>query len=360
MKKILLIVSFALTLSSNAQITLEHVHIVPTGRIYVQTTDNTPRKLTASGSNMVWDFSMLNANVKDTTRTGMPTWYKGHTNFTSSNYAYITNSDTSTVNFAELNNSSFYSNGSYSSTDNSLLIFQLRMKLFNFPCTYNDNFSHSVLYPGLALEIGMDIDSTGPLPKIDSLRISTRYNKRVDIDGWGKLTTPIGTFDVLRHNSKNVVDQVVMINTNGSWIIASQAIVNYFNLVLPQPDTLNSVLFMTNSGAYGVPLLSYAYRNKDTTAKMTWLFTQPSKSSINKLHQEALSIYPNPATNLLYVEYANFNGQIQLIDCLGRELYSDTFSQNTSLSLEDYPKGVYFVRLTNEFGETIGKQLLIN
>lgn len=306
---------------------------------------------------MNWDYSKLNANSLDSIRTGMPSWYKGHENFQSSNYATVSYSDSNVVNYFELNESSMYSNGIYSKTDTSLVVFKLKQKIFEFPSTFNDNFTDLSTYPGLSVEMGIDIDSTGPLPMIDSIQILIRFNRKVDIDGWGTLKTPLGTYETLRHNSRNITSQVLMINTNNTWIEAPQAIINYFQINFPQPDTLHYVSFYTNSGAYGAPLLNYYHRNKDTTAKMTWLNNTLTKSTVNILSIGEFEMYPNPASDHVNLNYKGFSGFISVIDAYGRIIYTSDFENSKTLNLTDY-SGVYLIRIYDELGNSLTKTLI--
>ena len=89
MKKILLSIPLFFSISAYAQITLEHAHVIATGRQYTEATDNASYKHAASGASQVWDYSSLKVSSKDSIRFGMPFWYKGHTYFPQSNYAFI-------------------------------------------------------------------------------------------------------------------------------------------------------------------------------------------------------------------------------------------------------------------------------
>ncbi len=361
MKKILLSIPLFFSISAYAQITLEHVHVIATGRQYTEATDNASYKHAASGASQVWDYSSLKVSSKDSTRFGMPFWYKGHTYFPQSNYAFINSNDTSVVQFAELTTTAFYSYGYYASSDTSETIFKLKSKIFAFPSTYNSSFSESLIYPGLSIGLGFDPDSTGPIPKIDSMQISTGFDRSAAIDGWGTLKTPLGSFNALKQTTLNIASQIVFVKTNGAWIKATQPILNLFGLSLPSPDSSFSVEFMTNSGGIGVPLMSYSYLPKDTSiSDITWLYAVPRKSNILSVNDESAKVYPNPATDFIYIQSETAES-FNVYNQMGSLILSDKIQNDLPVNVESLSSGMYFIQLKNNNNELVHAQkLLIN
>ncbi len=348
MKKILLSLPLFFSISAFAQITLEHVHVIATGRQYTEAIDNGSYKKAPSGANMVWDYSKLKASSKDSIRFGMPFWYKGYTHFPQSNYAIINSSDTSVVQYAELTNTAFYSHGYYASSDTSLTIYRLKSKLFAFPSTYNSSFNESLIYPGLSLGLGFDPDSTGPIPKLDSMQISTGFDRSVMMDGWGTLKTPLGSFNTLKQTTLQIASQIVFVKTNGAWIKASPAILNLFGLTLPAPDSTYNVVFMTNSGGIGVPLMSYSYLPKDTSVtKISWLYAFPRKSSIVSLEESAITVYPNPAHDYFQIN-TDRAVAFELYNQFGQLVLSGVADKNNPVNVETLSAGMYLLQLKDQ------------
>ena len=348
MKKILLSLPLFFSISAFAQITLEHVHVIATGRQYTEAIDNGSYKKAPSGANMVWDYSKLKASSKDSIRFGMPFWYKGNTYFPQSNYALINSSDTSVVQYAELTNNAFYSHGYYASSDTSETIFLLKSKLFAFPSTYNSSFNESLIYPGLSIGLGFDPDSTGPIPKIDSMQISTGFDRSAVMDGWGTLKTPLGTFNTLKQTTLQIASQIVYVKTNGAWIKASPAILNLFGLTLPAPDSSYSVEFMTNSGGIGVPLMSYSYLPKDTSVtEISWLYAIPRKSSIVSVEDHHLTVYPNPAHDYFQINTERAIA-FELYNQFGQLVMSGVADKNSPVNIEALSAGMYLLQLKDQ------------
>lgn len=359
MKNLLTIFLSCLVSQAFSQIILESAHVIPTGRQYIMATDNKSQKLAPAGPNQNWNYASLNSSKKDTTRTGMPFWHKGFSNFPQSNYATINSTDNNTVNFYELNDNAFYNHGVYASTDTSLNIVKIKTQIFQFPGHFQDAFNESDTIFGLSLELGFDPDTAGPMPFLDSLRISTRFDRLVELNGWGKLTTPIGTFDALRQNTRNIISQFVMIYSNGNWISAPKSVIDYFGLFIPQPDTVHNVIFMTNSGAYGAPLLTYSNRNKDTSATMKWLFQTPTKSSVASSNTFELNIYPNPCSEHLKLEIPGLTAHYKIVNVLGQVFIEGDFQDNTTVDIQDLSEGIYYVQIESESGTLLTRKIIV-
>jgi hypothetical protein len=74
-----------------------------------------------------------------------------------------------------------------------------------------------------------------------------------------------------------------------------------------------------------------------------------------EMENNFISVYPNPATDQFKVT-AGIAGQLQFIlfDPLGQLLKTETFSGTTTISLDDFAKGIYFYEVRGENG-VIGK-----
>jgi hypothetical protein len=65
----------------------------------------------------------------------------------------------------------------------------------------------------------------------------------------------------------------------------------------------------------------------------------------NEESSSNFKIYPNPTNNLIQIEIENYNGRFEaeLYDFTGKLLET---TNNTNLSLADYPSGIYSLKLT--------------
>jgi len=71
-----------------------------------------------------------------------------------------------------------------------------------------------------------------------------------------------------------------------------------------------------------------------------------------------ISVYPNPTNGLFNVNGIN-DCKIEIMDISGREVYNSyTTSNNTSIDISDFDKGVYFVKIVKE-NEVVYNQKII-
>jgi len=87
-----------------------------------------------------------------------------------------------------------------------------------------------------------------------------------------------------------------------------------------------------------------------------------NSNSISK----SISIYPNPAKNNLFIEsnYDLSKSFIAVYDILGKKMILD-FENNTNksnlvqLNVSAYNKGIYFVKITDEFNSNITYKIIV-
>ncbi|MEQ8360643.1 MAG: multicopper oxidase domain-containing protein [Cytophagales bacterium] len=80
-------------------------------------------------------------------------------------------------------------------------------------------------------------------------------------------------------------------------------------------------------------------------------------SSIDKKANRTFSIYPNPASNRIYIE-SDENAELQLFNLNGQLIESKKISKNSFLSIADLPNGVYIVKKTSKKGQIHSKLLI--
>ncbi len=85
-----------------------------------------------------------------------------------------------------------------------------------------------------------------------------------------------------------------------------------------------------------------------------------SVSSISKLSENLISVYPNPANNIVTVEFGKtLNSIVSIIDITGKELVSKNVnSKKTEFYIKNFAKGIYFIDIkTNK--QSLRKKLII-
>lgn len=346
--------------NANAQISIEKIHIIATGRSIVECTDNGTYTLPETGNSKTWDYSQLQESSTDSTRFGMPFWYSGHVLFPEANRAYIPFNDTSIIHYELLTDNFLYDLGIYSKTDTSFLLRQLKIASLNLPATFMSTFTDMNQTAGLSIELGIDIDSTGPRPFLDSMRFMMVTDASSIMDGHGLLSTPLGSFQALHQTKLMRNYQKMQVFYDNDWHEADDSTRIHLGVFFPQPDSVYHCKFYTNSANIGVPLLSYTYRPRQTQmSNIRWLKTGPHLNSISSTFASSIQVYPNPTSNELNIELDGlFNWSIQ--NHLGQNILSGDAINSRKIDIKDLASGTYILTLSNESGERVSRLIRKN
>ena len=184
-------------------------------------------------------------------------------------------------------------------------------------------------------------------------------------------------------NSGDYIDSIV--NSNGcfSFIYTNLSVGNPLSVTISQ---VGSVLESTVSGGF-MPY-DYLWNNSATTPNITissnglyWLLVTDSLScpndtafydvtdfhtSISELGVDALSIYPNPSSNLFNIEFTSYIKQslvVRLVNVIGGDLLKDILADfegdyKKTIDLSSYSKGIYFLKIETNSG-IINKKLIL-
>ncbi|MFY0672879.1 MAG: T9SS type A sorting domain-containing protein [Bacteroidia bacterium] len=153
-----------------------------------------------------------------------------------------------------------------------------------------------------------------------------------------------GSSDIVftKINTDNDVDWVHHIGASESEVVGSVAY--YKNNIILVGSTTSPLLKITddteilNSGTLTADFFILSFQNKVS-------------SSIKLAENVDLDIYPNPIEDMVNINLQNFNHKVtcELIDINGSTLHSEQITGGISqIDLSSYPKGVYFISVSNE------------
>lgn len=81
-------------------------------------------------------------------------------------------------------------------------------------------------------------------------------------------------------------------------------------------------------------------------------------TSIENIKENPISIYPNPATDIVKIK-TNNNSTINIINVVGKTIYNSNVPQNeTTIDVSTWSQGIYFVNIINENGKKNSYKLI--
>ncbi len=362
-KTILIAATLAMVINLSAQITINRSHLIVSGQILTQATDDNGITILSGGANKTWNLSTLQASSKDTLKFGDPGWFIGHSNFPNANLGLVYSSNDSACTYLSIDNNGLKVVGDYSISNGIENITNISTTIISFPSTFNTTFAGSTTTPLQQIYIGKDLDSTGPYPFIDSIRLKLNQNSTSIIDGWGSLTTPLGTYNVLKQTATDINTIKVDMKTSGFWIGVPANLLNSLGMGNFTADTSYSHQFWTNDASVGFPLVTYSFSPRDTTtSSVDWLQTKPKISKVTSTVAAAtLYAYPNPCHTTFTVSIpVSTTAYLSIFDLNGKLVNTQKVSNGASVDVSSLENGIYTLRFNDSTtGANIQNQKII-
>jgi Secretion system C-terminal sorting domain len=337
------------TIVLNAQITVganDFANANDTVRVSIA---NTPSGLNykATGADTTWDYSFLQWSSQrvdkllDPINTNvMYALYFGNVGF-NSHRANIASPGTLNINITSLLTVNNLYNFFYKS--NSSYIQQgLGMSIDNIPTTVSminrDTLYKFPIHFGDADQVNSSFKVN--LPLIGGvLHQQTRTNQ---VDGWGTLITPFGTFPVIRVYTQIASYDSVYIDTLHAGLNVPRATQRQYKWI--GNGQKEPLLEINTQVVLGIETISsIVYRDSVRNRPVVSGIDEPAASDF------AFNVYPNPSSGNFVISYANEEEtQLVIADLNGKELMHKTFTgQLEMVDASAWAKGIYLVMLTN-------------
>ncbi len=328
---------------SNAQITIQADQVNPLGIFAVQSRDSSiEATLSPGGTGMqTWNFASLSNDSSDSLEfyNASETAYaalfpEASLGVTLDSYAVI---------YLDKTNDYIGTYGTYGTFTISPYIVTTSVKLdpvqsiIRFPLQMNQTYSEKIY--GTAKVPGSAVNFP-----FDSLKSITITERNVVVDAYGELTSPIGTFDVLR--SKEVeysYDSISYLNL-GNWVFLSKT----------TPKTITYYNWWTNQLSLSFPVVQYKISPGIDTS-MIWLNDFVSATHDSKSYLD-VKLFPNPTSNFLNVEMPEgFVGQMEVFDLLGHRMLSQAATNRfENMNVQGLPVGSFVLILKDKKGKVQG------
>lgn len=323
-----------------SQITINSSNVIGVNDIVINGKDTTPdASITpgSAGASQSWDFSALVAHYYDSIAFVLPSSTPYDANISGDNLAAYMD-DFSGFGYFNKTSYDFQTLGIvgdiFGSGTMMTIEFNPTETIIKFPLDYLDSFS----------------DTSGMEIIMDTIKMDQTTYKTVTADAWGSLTTPTGTYNVLRLYTEKIEIQDIY-----KWFIAAWV------PLYSTSDTTFEYAWWSDDLNARYPVCSFNW-NPDSMAidgeveflDMNYVYSKQLKK------ETELLVYPNPSSGIINFYAENINS-IEICDISGIEVYKQKFNSpvsHSTIDLSYLKNGIYFAKINN-LNSSIVRKLII-
>lgn len=306
------------------------------GFIYV---DFTQVETTPAGANQFWDYFLLNEDFQDTLTIVKSDLTPFFSSFPESEFAITTNNLSYFYESLTSEGVKIEGRAVYDPILNSQIITPFESYGFSLPYPINFGDNYQFGYKHITQNVSF-------LPNLDSSKATTDVDVSINVDASGMLTTPSGTFEVLRFRQTSTsIDSLYLWNEENGWI-------NYSILF----DTTVTDLFYTKE--IGASLLTITTRPNTGITGISYLKGFVINTIENAIIPR-IKIFPQPAVSEIWVE-AEKNYTAHLIDLQGRTVKEIQLIKGFNrIDRQSLTNGIYFLRCFEQSGALAGVKKVV-
>lgn len=331
-----------------AQITITQADVAPLGYVIFRGTDTTftETPIGPGGTAMSWDFSGIVDDRGDTLAISDPAVLPNYTDFPSSNIAIINGGGTA---YGIINSSGLSIIGQTANVAGTDIVVDVDPVeiVVNFPANYADSYFNSSRSFGEFAFV-----TTG----VDSARVISVKDKQVDIDAWGSLVIPFGTFNVIRVKEEIIQYDTIDIHSPGFPPFLPASWSNF------QTDETHSTKYSYWANGIGFPVMEVDSSHATGEVNVTWLLQTPEVSIKEQVSSSNLMVYPNPAKDMVTIKLSqNGLAVIEVTDVLGKQVKMLSNQKIAStLNVADLTEGIYVYKVTYANGKAESGRFVIS
>jgi hypothetical protein len=209
-------------------------------------------------------------------------------------------------------------------------VFNPALTLHQFPrtfgSTFTDTYGINVTIPGASIN-----------PLISQINYRRSSVVKDSTDSWGQLTTPHGTFDVLRVHSMEIYTDS---------ILALPLFPPVWQLISVTTDTTHSYSWLGKGGKLAIAEMSFDSLGAPKIFKWTELPGLGVGLDESEM-DEAINIFPNPANDMINLKLSNSinnsSGMFYIYNNMGALVHQEGITQSTiaQVDVKLFPVGMY-------------------
>lgn len=307
---------------SYSQITITSQNAPTAGTTIVMSVDEFPVGINpgSPGPNQTWDFTSFSEDETEAIEFILPSSTPFPNYFPDANMALTT--DDTTYNYMKVTASSWTYIGGAGQIDGSIFTFNNEPEaiVVNFPVNYGDQFSQEYSHTTY-LSFGED-----------SVKFKNSVSSTDDVDSWGSVSTPSGTYDALRVKTEETQTDSIWFKFGGTWMLKDASSTSF-----------NSYSWYTDHPSVGINLLNIYYDETWENIEDADYFKDSFVGIGEPKVQVEINVYPNPATDWITIETNhNFAGKFRIYDLSGKSVLEEEISQGSNkINVSALKTGIY-------------------
>ena len=347
-----------ISVNTLAQITVTDSDIISVGDIVYQAVDSLPSNsitIGNSGANQTWDFSSLQDMEVDIIEVISPVGTPYENIHPDANMC------------VEIDNELLYLDKSPTGLEMvGYVDIPLNMLMIPLPLVYglsqqsgpntvmDSVFSNMFLPDSLAPFISLNPS----YDQVDSLKVTAVITSEFNVDAWGNVTIPLGTFDALRLKVEETTTTDFYaycsssLGLGGGWYSVPA------QLFPSETEISNRYQWWSNDPSVKFMLAELEMDSLSNNVEFVTFLTTPPTSTSN-LESVKVNVYPNPTSKDLMITTNLINCSYNLTDVKGSKLLSNEFNNSTVIDLSSYSSGTYFLKVYTEEGDVITKKVVV-
>ena len=345
-----------------AQITVTDAHILSVGDVVYQAQDDASGSINpgAPGPNQTWDFSSLKVQNTITSHCLAPNGTPHASSYPDANLCMEEDGDYSYFN-KNANKVEFLGEGDSA--------FQQPLVVLPLPLTYGHISTHGpiaildsvvIVTPAIEAVIALQLGITaaglsgGLAHSIDTINITVDMTTDFNVDAWGSMTIPMGTFDCLRLKTEITSNSQVQAYCTDTSMGGSGS--GWYPFFPPELENETSYQWWSNNSNTKFFLADMPLDEFGNPDEVTFLHN--SANSINNAEIPVVRIYPVPTTYNLNIEIKNAKAAYKMYDISGNIILESNFINSTQVDLSNIAKGTYLLNILTETGD-ITKKVIV-
>lgn len=291
-----------------------------------------------SGANQVWDFSSLDSTDSYTMNFENPATGLSAAEYPNASFVVNEKDIDDTVSDFYLKSATEFSVlGEAGLISGDTLVLHFNTTMLTFPSSMGSSFS----------------DQNRDTALLDGGRVIFTTSATSEIDGWGTVKMPKGTFPSIRQKFKVTLNQIMQIqDMGGNWIsVDSDKSITY------------SYYWWTNDAQVKWPLLEIDYDSSSMLiSDISYVNVPPQTTGVQEQNiRSALLVAPNPASDLLDFSVAKQGSyELTVNNITGRQCVKTQFNgSHCRLHISSLADGIYQYQLINKNdGSTLSGKFL--